>query len=649
MTTTTLPTLPIPAADTDTFDLMRERLRRLHTPKPLDVDEVHRLMAEQILDRDDERYGGWHDPYPDSSPLYSGGGTMFYSLETLASAWSSPASPWHHDPALAERFSLGWACTRRYVYPGCAFPGNWWFWQVGSPDLICRLLLAFPAMFSDDLREHATRTLQYLTDQIPLEHPGCNGMSAAITYFRCGVITNDPAYVELACRYADRASAISPHQGIRPDHSYSFHGCGVNLAYGEHHIVALAELAYGLCEAPWQMAEQTLHNAVNFLLDFVRWTIVGPCIDPFLIDRAVSESEGRQSATGIIEAALLLTEARVPRGLELRRACRWMIDQGNPPKRPLMCELAADLPTQTAPPLVGMRYWPDAEHAVMRHADWSVSIKMATEKNKLYFGINRTNLKGWHISDGHMVIRHRGDEYLNHVVPTMDWERLTGITRADTFKLPAETRGQSWYADGAVSDDGQVGCCGLLFTCIRLDRAALEAFKTWFFLGDAIVALGSSISCDDPQQEVQTIIRHMPLDDAAAPGAGSVQTVTDEILSGPDCSYILPDRPAVEVRIEQRSGCWRDVNATTDDQTTHHRWYWTALLSHGKQPRDQRYAIVYLPGKSEPEARAWWQQKPMEILRQDGDAHQIRDCRRNLTLTVRRWFGASVTPAAAQA
>ena len=244
------PPLPDASIPSDSFEAIRERLRALLTTGPVDAQETLDSLADQIMAPRDERFGGWNDLHPASSPLYTGGGNMFYELLALAKAWRDPDSPHYHDAMVAERFNLGWQCVRRFVYPGCPFPGNWWNWQVGSPECISQMLLVAPQLFTQETRQHAVATLRYLVDQIPLEHPGANGMSSAMTFFRYGVLTDDADYVDLATRYVDRVSAITDHQGIMPDFSYAFHGRGVNLAYGQEHFALLAQFASALDVSP---------------------------------------------------------------------------------------------------------------------------------------------------------------------------------------------------------------------------------------------------------------------------------------------------------------------------------------------------------------------------------------------------------------
>jgi|GEM_PF-2815771 len=624
---------------------IRQRFQRFHTP----IDEqaiqqldrqIDNLLQKQITDTSKPRYGGWDEPLPADHPLYTGGGNMLDAMGQLTTAWATPTSRYHRSDKLSDRIDRAWQCSRKMIHPGCPFIGNWWSWQFAMTRSLTMMPMLAPELWTGTSRKECIETATYLVEQIPDEHPGANGMSAAQTFARFGVLTEQPDWINKAVQNVDRVCQITDYQGILSDYTYSFHGRGLNMGYGSLHFDFIGQLTYLLGDSPWRLSDQTYSNAVNMLLEFVRWVVVGNTLDPFIVGRGISYSEDRMKATPIIDGALLLSTGPIPRKNEVQDACTQLLDGGAQPNNPAAVHTADQLPPSTSSALTGMRFWPEGEYAAMRHEDWTATIKMATEKNKCYFGINRSNLKGWHISDGQFILRFTGDEYKNHVLPTMDWERLSGITRADGFKLPAETRGQSWYCAGATDDDTGIGCCGLLFTIINLDRTTLEAFKTWFFLGDAIVALGSSIRCDGDDM-VETIIRHVPLPESEEPRT-EMQTRDTKFLAGHDCAYILPDEPTVHVSTQQRFGQWADLRDDVPPGEEQSRWYWTALLQHGVKPSDAGYTIVYLPGKTAQEAEQWWQTRPFEISRREEDIHELIDLRQNRRLTVKRWFGAAV-------
>ncbi len=607
-----------------------------------------RLLNEQIRDPHDARYGGWPDVDCLASPQLSWGGSAVYRLALVAKAWRTPGSRYHQSPEAATYIDLAATYLGRLIHPGCDFPNNWWAWQIGIPHSLGETLA-----WAGDAMQPASRlgllaSYRHLVEAIWPFHPAANRMSTALSFLGYGLAAEDPDYLARARDWAVQASALVDGaaldpQGFRRDATYFYHGATVNLGYGREHYLNLAQVMHILEGSPWAIPPETAENAVRFLLDFMRWTIAGDAFDPFIVGRGISMSEEAMNANRVLEGSLLLAGLKIPRRQDVGACAARLLADGVKPMSNFAERLARSLP-DAAPHPQGVRYFADAEYLAARRPTWHATIKMASWRTKAYLGINRTNLKGWHLSDGHLVLRTDGSEYRGGVIPSMDWERLTGITRADAFKIPAETMGHSWFVTG--TDNHQLGCCGIDFVIRNLDRNELLARKSWFILDDAIVAMGSGIHCDG-DHEVETIIRHV-----AVPEEAELPEFRAEcrFLAGHDCAYILPEAPRVTVTCAWRTGRFTDLRqdppnaAMAPDAGECRRRFWTAIIPHGRQPRDAGYVMIYLPGKSVAEAEAWWAAKPIAIQQRDALAHIIHDHRRQLAMTVRQWSGATIEP-----
>ena len=170
----------------------------------------------------------------------------------------------------------------------------------------------------------------------------------------------------------------------------------------------------------------------------------------------------------------------------------------------------------------------------------------------------------------------------------------------------------------------------------------LNARKSWFFHGDAIVALGTGITCSN-DDEVETVIQQVKL--AETPEIiENEENLKVEILAGPNCAYILPDKPRIRVRTERRAGRWSDLRDGVPLSPLIVKPYWLALIPHGCRPENERYLVVYLPGMNAEKAAAWWAQRPFEVIQQDSLAHRILDRRTGEIQVVQQWVGARIEP-----
>ncbi len=589
---------------------------------------VDGLLREQIMDEADALYGGWGDVQCAEDEGVSSGGATFGHLVSLAQAWGSPECAYAGDKEVAKRLNVAWRFYHRLVHRGCAFPNNWWAWQIGLPMHLGNTLLVAEDALDSDVSETMVDTLAYLVENIRTTMTGANAMWGGMNHLRYGLVTGKTEHIELASEWAAKECEIRPVNGILSDYSYSFHGMAVHMGYGRSHFADVGRYVYMMGDSQWQLPNEALSNVSNWLLEFVRWTIVGQGIDPFIIGRECSRGEVALRATLIIDGALLLSSAPIPRRDEVMAFCRRAVDEGLLPSIAVASEIANELNVDAGAPLMGTRYWPVIEYLSARRSKFTAAVKLSSTNTKSWFSIRNENLKAKHTSDGHLILRTCEDAFLDGVLPTMDWDRLTGITRTDGIAMPRETEGQSTFVAGIA--DGDLGCCGVDFKIEMEDGSGLFAKKSWFFFGDAIVALGSDISCSGAN-EVETVVRQVVLRKP-----WQTTQVKDGVLMGHDCVYVFPDLPEVGVRIGTRTGQWHDLSLRQSaDGEVISRDYATITLSHGVHPKKADYAVVYLPGWSVDDARAWWQSNPFEIVQKDDEAHVVRDPKSGRTLSVR--------------
>jgi hyaluronate lyase len=119
-------------------------------------------------------------------------------------------------------------------------------------------------------------------------------------------------------------------------------------------------------------------------------------------------------------------------------------------------------------------------------------------------------------------------------------------------------------------------------------ESTMEAFKSWFFLDDAVVCLGAAITSHDGVP-VETIVDNRRTD--------ALLTVDDQAgwahLEGHG-GYVLPACPRLHTLREERTG--------SPDPVT--RGYVTLWLDHGVDPGSAGYVYLLLPGAGLAQTRA---------------------------------------------
>jgi hyaluronate lyase len=223
--------------------------------------------------------------------------------------------------------------------------------------------------------------------------------------------------------------------------------------------------------------------------------------------------------------------------------------------------------------------------AVHRRPGWCAALSMASHRVGHYEHGNGENLRGWHTGSGMLYwwADGHGDQYSDSFWPTVDPYRLPGTT-VSTQRLP-DGAGEGWgntctpwrWVGGAT--DGLYAAVGQHLSGLE---STMEAFKSWFFLDDAVVCLGAGITCEDGTR-VQTIVDNRrtgaPL--AVEPGWAHLDGHGGYVVQG-----------ALRTVRERRTG-----GGVARD-------YVTLWLDHGVDPRSAGYVYMLLPGASRAETRA---------------------------------------------
>ncbi|MER5645057.1 polysaccharide lyase 8 family protein [Streptosporangium sp. NPDC002524] len=139
---------------------------------------------------------------------------------------------------------------------------------------------------------------------------------------------------------------------------------------------------------------------------------------------------------------------------------------------------------------------------------WCAGLSMASHRIGHYEHGNGENLRGWHTGSGMLYwwADGHGDQYSDSFWATVDPYRLPGTT-VSTRRL-ADGAGEAWgdtcppgrWAGGAT--DGVYATVGQHLNGFE---STLDAFKSWFFLDDAVVCLGAGITAEDGVP-VETIV-----------------------------------------------------------------------------------------------------------------------------------------------
>lgn len=226
-----------------------------------------------------------------------------------------------------------------------------------------------------------------------------------------------------------------------------------------------------------------------------------------------------------------------------------------------------------------------------------------------------------------------------------DWRRFEGTTAP---QIPLQKIARGWTSTyspetfvGGLSHQGRQGLFAMAVNQPMPGQRTLQARKSWLFLDERIVCLGSDISCDEDEYPTQTTLCQKRLGknargdyratllDGAAVTAFPDERVLGEatphwFLDVQRTGYYLPAGQKITVaRRHQKSREYSDLRDTEGD-------FLTAWIDHGKAPRGADYEYVLAVRASPEVMQELVAEPPYRVLQRDQDAHIVWDAARRL-------------------
>lgn len=291
-------------------------------------------------------------------------------------------------------------------------------------------------------------------------------------------------------------------------------------------------------------------------------------------------------------------------------------------------------------------YWVN-EYLVHRRGEnetpFYASLKLKSERTVGAEDFSKKVRRSWHMGYGILQVKVKGDEYSDKVIRNLDWHALPGLTEEwRTDPLPAKGGAQASLPGlnkiSGVLADGKAGM-GIYHHLPKETYSSATAFKSYHFIEDKIIALGSDIARLRPGQgnEITTFIDQTALNSPLTWCAGEeIQTVepgqsvnlTQEIkdvcwLHQGSKGYVI--LPVKQLSLQIKSG--KEINIT-DRTIADKKPNFIIAVSHGVQPgqnRDNAYRYIQLPNVSAEEMpeRVEALLKDLEFTMQDGAAHAV--------------------------
>lgn len=594
-------------------------------------------------------------------------------LQQMAIAYAAPGSASWHDAALGHAIvdGLQRLVTHHYRARRHAF-GNWWDWQIGTPLRLLDVLSLMDGQVQPALRAQVLAAVNWYVpdprfrtrdDGTPdrgCAETGANLLDKAFVAILSGMLGKDAERIVVGRDAIGPAlELVREGDGFYRDGSFIQHG---HVPYtGNYGAVALGDLArliYLLSGSAWPVADARLPQAFQLArTSYVPWIVDGAMPDA-VRGRKISARNQSDHAVGrgVVASLALLAEAGAPaERAELRGAIKGWITRDRSFGKSylaspggagaaalplyelgLLKTIAADAALPAAPEPLGARLYPSMDRAILRGPGFAAVLSLTSPRTTSFEFGNGENLQGWWTGMGMLALYDAdqtqfGPDYW----ATVDSRRLPGTTTDHSGSgRPIEWRQypntRAWVG-GAVL--GQYAALGMDFTMRAVTGSSLQGKKSWFLLGERILALGAGIG--QGQEAAETVVENrklgdvigarllvdgQPLANGRKDGARWAHLRDDQ--AGSSIGYVFPQGAQLVTERATRSAQWRQINEQQGAQEVRHSFQ-SLVMAQGSDS----YAYLLLPTASAATTEASAREADVRIDANDSQAAAMRDMR----------------------
>ncbi|HWV32567.1 MAG TPA: polysaccharide lyase family 8 super-sandwich domain-containing protein [Dyadobacter sp.] len=532
------------------------------------------------------------------------------NLLALARAFKKPGSAYsgHAETKRAFALALDYWLAHDFICD------NWWWNEMGTPNLMVNILLVMDEDLTEKQRTEGVRIAGRANMEASGARPGGDLIQIAGMRGRQALLQRNSQ--ELASVIDVMASEIkvSTGRGLKPDLSFHHRTDNVisTLAYGTGYANAFAYWAVKTAETRYHLPDPQMKMLVDYFLDGICQShIYGKYPDPGAENRGISRKGALKPAGPELAENLLASTSY--RKQELEDVIRIR-------KNEAKANRTRD------------HYFWHSHYYTHQRPNHFVSVRMHSKRAaNMEQPHNEEGLKNHHYGDGSQFISITGKEF-DQIFPVFDWQKIPGTTvvqKADVahWKELAK-QGKNDFTGGVT--DQRYGAAAFDFESVH---DPLKAKKAWFFFDLEVVNLGAGISSES-ERTVATTLNQCLLSGNVTTGSKRNMTVLKtgehqlnaiEWVQHGGVAYIFPEPARIHLTNQQQTGSWRQIN--------HHSWateevvkhdVFKLWLDHGVKPGGGAYQYIVVPNLEPTDIENYRKQDNIQILSNTTEIQAVR-------------------------
>jgi hyaluronate lyase len=593
--------------------------------------------------------------------------TSYNRLKSMALAYSTKGSSLYQNGQLKQDLisALDWMYQNRYN-EGKKETGNWWDWEIGSPQALNDITVL---MYDDLSLEQRTNYMKAVQRFVPdptvrtlggYEETGANRADKALVSVISGTISKNSEMIFKGQKALSQIFLyVNSGDGFYKDGSFIQHTyVAYTGSYGGVLINRMADLLNVLNDSRWSVTDPNVNNLYKWVKESIEPLIYKGAMMDSVRGRAISRQQEQDhiSGRGMIKNILRLSEVASPEETSYLKSIvkKWVTEDTSFANYydKLTISDVIRLKALLNNPAIASRnellvnkVYASMDRVVHLQKGYGFGISMFSNRISAFEAGNGENLKGWYTGIG-MTSLYNNDlsQFSDNYWATVDMFRLPGATTDGSISAAPK----DWYKYanpktwvGGSSIDGLYGAAGMDFSLANTTGTSLTGKKSWFMFDDEIVALGSGITGSD-NRYTETVIENrkinnqgtneLVVDGNEMPNGLGWKDTMDKVswahlsgnTAGSDIGYYFPKKTTVEGLREVRTGSWSQVNTGGSKELVTNNFL-SLAFPHGVNPVNASYTYVLLPGKSVKETEEYAKKPDIKILKNTDNVHAVRE------------------------
>lgn len=517
---------------------------------------------------------------------------------------------------------------------------NWWWNEIGKQLLLTSTVLRLEDQLDRTLVDNTVEQNWVRSGVGTQPNQGQNLVWRALNTMARAVVEEDQdRFNKAALAVVPRIEPLRVNHpalldgsggGIMPDYSFVNHGRLVyNGGYGLQYAITIAELGSLSRYSRYPVTEYRESVLSKFLLEGMQYFVRGKTIDYNTVGRNLTREGYVDRASSMVPVLELFREEfQLPRNGQIQKFIDRIVAAENGEARP--------------DTFSSHKHFFNSDITVQHRPEYYTSVRFATDTTIAAETINGEGLRSRYQGDGVNLFYRDGDEY-DGIFPVWNWRRLPGTTLEQKPWAPGPAPVRLGFGEtnfgGGVSN-GAEGITSHIYS-----RDGIEANKSWLFLDDGVLGLGSGINAPNTSYETYTTLNQTWSDGIINIRAANQNFVYDPSvvdglwqLSGVDwvhhddiAYFFFDNTPRIRLGVEQQTGSWADINVNGSTDILSESVF-TLAIDHGIMPVNDIYRYLVVPGLELNEVDRYYSQLEtnFDFLRLDEDVHAVRDNRTGL-------------------